>query len=199
MKKRAVSIMALLCIFGASFGFTGCNSGSAVTGFFTPTALWITGLQGIQKPDFEYVGCEKIYRRIYGNIEREEFDRYAQEVLEFLQTKSDSMGVRGEIVYEGTPRIYAYEEVEEKLENFGGYTRDDEETVSAFYQFIYTSKSKCNGENCNWIHYVADHVSLRYYSSKTSTAEYNFTMEIRKVGESDKCVYHEHTLFGAGS
>ena len=182
IKKLFAIGLALLLTLCMSVSLSGCNSGSKRRGFFTYSSLLATGLVGLPKPDFEYLRSESIYRKVYGKIEREEFDCYAQNVLEYLQTISDSMGYPGEIVSDNGPtRIYEYVEQEEKLEKFGGY---DEEHEYAVYIFLFIKNKKTDDS----IHHTTDYVKL-FYTYGEVAVDYNFTVELRKMGNADSYVY----------
>ena len=89
MKKLTVWILSIILLLGCCLSFSSCRSSiSERTGFYTKATLKELHLEGLKKPNYTYKEKDDfVTRTIMGDIEKEEFERYAEEVFEFLTNR----------------------------------------------------------------------------------------------------------------
>lgn len=175
MKKLLSILLAVLLSLGMCFSVSSCaifvGIGSEKEGFVKQKYLREAGLSGLSKPDFIYLksggSC------IWGEIEREEFDRYVQEVFTYLTEKYEYVGIRGKEygTFFGGAGDYRYVECEKVLSSYA-FPSNSEKGQS--YEFVFfRNKPEIGAE-------TTDVVSLDWFATSYKLGEtdkyYNFRM-----------------------
>ena len=193
MKKRILALtLAILTVFCA-FNLSGCKVVSKISDFYKAKALSVRGLNGLKKPDYDYVYHDNIMCTIYGNIEYNTFEEYASYVFEFLTNRYSHVGVGGNALFNsffGGAGSLVFIACEKQLQN---YKTVDGEVVS--YNFIYYKKNPEEFVPTEGEYPYAEtgeHVTLTYVPNgrvrvgEDKYKNYNFKMSIKKQGLNDK-------------
>lgn len=191
MKKFFSFLLTLIIVFSAGF-FTSCKVGNAWKGWFSYSTLSSTGLTDLPRPNFEYKDSTVIERSVLGNIEKEEFDRYANEVFEYLIDKYPCVGQSGRQTssFFGGAGDFIFVECEQKLASFGGTN----EKGYANYFFVFFEEEPTVGSRTNNV------IRLSYYPKYVHRGEdsevyYNFSITLKNGGMTDKYFYTETESF----
>ena len=93
MKRVLKIILALLLAFSCVL-VTGCSCFpvSEKQGFFTNSKLKSEGLEGLEKPNYDYVDYTTSTPAIYGMIEYSTFEEYAEYLFNFLTERYEYVG-----------------------------------------------------------------------------------------------------------
>jgi hypothetical protein len=75
MKKVLIRCLAIIMVCVCLLScLSGCSVVSKWSGFYKSKILAFRGLQGLKKPNYEFIHNENIYCDIFGNIEYAEFE-----------------------------------------------------------------------------------------------------------------------------
>ena len=88
--KRALKIILALTLAFFCILVTGCSCFpvSEKQGFFTNSKLKSEGLEGLEKPNYDYVDYTTSTPAIYGMIEYSTFEEYAEYLFNLLKRGS---------------------------------------------------------------------------------------------------------------
>ena len=178
MKKWLALLLAVVFSLGFCFSFSSCaiflGIGSEKEGFVKKKYLREAGLSGLSKPDFIYL--ESGGDCIWGEIEREEFDRYVQEVFTYLTEKYEYVGIRGKEygTFFGGAGDYRYVECEKVLSS---YASPDNSEKGQKYEFVFFREKPEIGSE------TTDVVGLDWSATSYKLGEtdkyYNFRMHFK--------------------
>lgn len=148
------------------------------TDFFKRSHLRGRGIEDLQAPDYEYVDSLFFATSlIWGYIELDAFEEYAQYVHEFLQEHFRYVGFCGERYPSMFSGYESLVECEEGLENFRTETENEIEYKFFYYDFDYDVSTYVEGHLSTPRGYV---IILEYFfeESTIKNKKSNFRMEI---------------------
>ena len=184
MKKILPIILSFVFCFALCVNFTSCTKVvSDETQFFTRAGLKRSGVPNLPKPDFKYKYC--YWTTIYGDIEKETFESYAQDVLDYILSLYDYVGTIG---YEygtffGGAGRYKFVECDTSLSSYASETE-----ISKTYTFVFFRKKPSVGDE------TTDSIELTYYNKPMreggSQIYFNFQMQLKNIGLQSTFIYN---------
>ena len=189
MKKLFCFVLITLLLISVCFTGAGCKAAFNRTGFFKSKILKSEGVAGLERPN--YTLSFSGWTSTHGMIERAEFDRYAQYVLDFLTERYDYVGTEG---YEygtffGGAGTYKFKECDTNDLSTYIYKNDSR---SCEYIFVYFIEKPIEGDQ------TQQKIELEYYYNPVSYLlgddkkgpEFNFQMSFNNFyGITDKYIF----------
>ena len=173
LKKFILFCLVCVFMFGSCVGLSSCKTGSFWTGWFKRSELHAVGLDNLPKPDFDYVSSRRVSRDIHGNITEDEFETYAEELLQYLGARFEVMGTKGKSLYDMYGCKYEFVSCEKKVENFGGMEADG----SGVYYFLFFTSDNTSGVTQDFV------VIERYATPRDESDSYNFIISLKSKME----------------
>lgn len=185
MKKFKIIIIMLFVMISLS----GCNCNLIKDSFYKDDILENLNLTDLPKPKYKYVDSSFFHRAIFGNIDENEFELYAKEVLDYLYSNFDYVGTIGD-AYDRGDDLYYFIQCENELEDYY-FEFYDIKGIGDYieYNFIYFNvKDAIQGDRTDNI------ISLTYYKNDMTIGEkakdkYNFRMNLTPA-----TVFHDEYL-----
>jgi hypothetical protein len=132
--KRVLKIILVLLLAFSCVLVTGCSCFpvSEKQGFFTNSKLKSEGLEGLEKPNYDYVDYSTSTPAIYGMIEYSTFEEYAEYLFNFLTERYEYVGFNGGTKF----TLFTYNGTfVNALNNIANCRKEDE--ISVIYEFLY--------------------------------------------------------------
>ena len=132
--KRALKIILALILAVSCVLVTGCSCFpvSEKQGFFTNSKLRSEGLEGLERPDYDYSHYTTMTPAVYGMIEYSAFEEYAEYLFNFLTERYEYVGFNGGTSFE----LFTYNGTfVNALNNIANCRTEDE--ISVIYEFLY--------------------------------------------------------------
>ncbi len=132
--KKALKIILALILAFSSILVTGCSCFpvSEKEGFFTNSKLRREGLEGLERPDYDYVNYTTATPAIYGMIEYSTFEEYAEYLFNFLTERYEYVGFNAGTSFQ----LFTYNgKFVNALNNIANCRTEDE--ISVIYEFLY--------------------------------------------------------------
>ena len=185
--------LLFILLIGTLFGVASCMKIDKSAEWYSEETLADRGLENLPRPDFQYKGYYGMSYRIDGMITENNFDLYAQRILDYMNVKYENFGTVGEAIEpnSNSPK-YRYVECERELENYRYETQKENGTIeSIHYLFVYFREDPgSTSYSTSWkieISYYLEEQTNRIQNDEGNVKElykYNFCVGLRKFGVS---------------
>ena len=203
--KKLLSIgLAVLFVFCMSVSFSGCKDLDKKTKWYSEKTLSWGNLENLPKPTFQYKGYDPVLRCISADIMENDFQQYAQQLLDYMCDKFEYLGTSGVWLQEdGWNPDCQFVRCGLNLEDYRKEKKNTEnETYAISYQFVYFIDEPAEREGAP--NYSTEwYVEITYYLTEQTYREkddgeykdkytYNFRIELKKYGASTFYIYTDY-------
>ena len=205
IKKLLTILLAVLLMLCMSVSLVGCKDFDKKATWYSEKALSWGNLENLPKPTYQYKGYDSTSREVKGGITENDFQQYAQQLLDYMYGKFEYLGTSG--VWLQNPNVYnpdcQFVRCGRNLEEYRKEQKNSEnETYAISYLFVYFIDAPAEREggpdySTEW------YVEITYYLTEQTYREkddgeykdkytYNFEMQLKKYGVSTFYIYTDY-------
>ncbi len=197
----SLSVLLMLCM---SISLVGCKVLDKKTKWYSEKTLSWGCLENLPKPTFQYKGYDSTLRYIRGNIIENDFQQYAQQLLDYMYDKFEYLGTSGEWLQEkGWNPDCQFVRCGRNLEEYRKEHKNTEnETYAISYLFVYFLDEPAEQEGSPdystvWYVEITYYLTERTYKEKDDGEykdkyTYNFEIQLKKYGASTNYIYTDY-------
>ncbi len=205
IKKLLTIGLAVLLMLCMSVSLVGCKDFDKKTKWYSEKALSWGNLENLPKPTYQYKGYYSTFREVEGDITENDFQQYAQQLLDYMYNKFEYLGTSGKWLQEGgwNPNCQ-FVRCGQSLEEYRKeYKNTENETSAISYLFIYFLEEPTVQNDGVPDYSTVWYVEITYYLTEQTYREkddgeykdkytYNFSIQLKKYGVSTYYIYTDY-------